>query len=304
MIRKPLIFLLITYALSWTTAFVYFALGGSLFSPSFIVIAILFMFTPMLSAIIVQKVIYREKVLSPLGVSFRINKWFFVGWLLPPFIVLAATGVSLLMPGVEFSSDPTVSNVVQFVSKNATGDRMAELKRQISKMPIHPFWFALISGLIAGVTINAVAGFGEELGWRGLLQKELAWLGFWKSSWLIGLVWGVWHLPFIIHGYNYPGHPVAGVFMMILWTFLFAPLIAYVRLKARSVIAAAIMHGTLNAVAGIPFVVTCGGDSLTLGILGVPGILVLVLLNIGLFCLIGKSACEIVGQSGRPSPAD
>ena len=40
--------------------------------------------------------------------------------------------------------------------------------------------------LIAGVTVNAVAGFGEELGWRGFLQKELAFLGFWRSSLLIG----------------------------------------------------------------------------------------------------------------------
>lgn len=293
MIRKPLIFLLITYAISWTMAFSYFALGGSLLSPSFIVVAVLFMFTPMLSAIIVQKVIYREKVLFPLGVSFRLNRWFIVGWLLPPFLALAATGVSLLMPGVEFSSDPAVSNAFQSVSKNATGDRMVELKQQISKIPIHPFWLALISGLVAGATINAVAGFGEELGWRGLLQKELAWLGFWKSSWVIGFVWGAWHLPFIIHGYNYPGHPVAGVFMMTLMTVLFAPLIAYVRLKARSVIAAAIMHGTLNAVAGIPFVVTRGGDSLTLGILGAPGIIVLVLLNIGLVYLIGKNTGKL-----------
>ena len=118
-------------------------------------------------------------------------------------------------------------------------------------------------GLVAGVSINAVAGFGEELGWRGFLQKELAFLGFWRSSLLIGVVWGLWHAPLILQGHNYPQHRIAGVFMMTILCVLLAPIFGYVRIKAHSVIAAAIIHGTFNATYGLAITLVRGGSDLT-----------------------------------------
>jgi membrane protease YdiL (CAAX protease family) len=288
--KKPLLFILITFLLSWSLSFGYFALGGETYRPSWFAIAILSMFTPMLAALIVQKGVYRQQVLSPLGVSFRINKWFVVAWTMPPLIAVAATCVSLLFPGVRFSLDPSSTNLFEFFGKVLPEERIVELQRQLSMLPVHPFLLALFGGMIAGATVNAIAGFGEELGWRGLLQKEVAWLGFWKSSLVIGLVWGLWHSPFIIHGYDYPDHPIAGIFMMTLWTVLFSPLIAYVRIKAKSVIAAAVMHGSLNGTAIVPAIVIRGGDSLTVGVMGIAGIFVLVLLNMVLFWLLKKQS--------------
>ena len=66
-------------------------------------------------------------------------------------------------------------------------EQFERMQRQTAALPVHPFWIALALGLIAGITINAVAGFGEELGWRGFLQKEFGFMGFWKSSLLIGV---------------------------------------------------------------------------------------------------------------------
>jgi membrane protease YdiL (CAAX protease family) len=183
---------------------------------------------------------------------------------------------------VAFSAEPESSNIFGFFGRVLPADRVAELKRQLAVLPVHPFWLVLAGGTLAGLTINGVAGLGEELGWRGFLQSEWRALGFWKSSWLIGLIWGVWHTPFILHGYNYPGHPVAGVFMMTLWTILFAPLIGYVRLRSGSVFAAAMMHGAINGTAIAPAIVVRGGDSLTVGVFGWPGILILVMLNAAL----------------------
>ena len=65
--------------------------------------------------------------------------------------------------------------------------------------------------LMAGPTINAIVALGEELGWRGLLMHELKSLGFWRSSFAIGFFWGLWHLPMIVNGYNYPGYPILGL---------------------------------------------------------------------------------------------
>lgn len=164
-----------------------------------------------------------------------------------------------------------------------TEEQLAQMERQAISMPIHPFWLTLLQGLVAGITINAVLGFGEELGWRGLLQKELGCMGFWRSSVVIGAVWGIWHAPIILQGHNYPDHPVAGIFMMTLWCILLAPLFTYIRLKAKSVIAAAVFHGSLNATGGLSILVLKGGNDIILGVTGLSGFIVLIFMNIILF---------------------
>ncbi len=83
---------------------------------------------------------------------------------------------------------------------------------------MHPFWIAIIQALKAGITINALAGFGEELGWRGLMLDELRQYSLWSASLVIDIIWGLWHAPLILQRDNYPEHPIAGVFMMTGWT--------------------------------------------------------------------------------------
>jgi len=129
--------------------------------------------------------------------------------------------------------------------------------------------------LLLGPTVNALFGFGEELGWRGLLQRELAPMGFWRASLAIGLVWGLWHAPLILLGHNYPQHPQLGVGLMVLWCVLLAVPFSYVRVKSRSVVAVAILHGVLNASAGLPLMLTSGGSDLTIGVTGAAGMIAL-----------------------------
>jgi membrane protease YdiL (CAAX protease family) len=234
----------------------------------------------MIMAILVQKVIYGETLKEPLGISFKINRWFLVAWLLPPLLALVTLGVSLLLPGVAYS--PDMAGMFERFQATLTPEQMTQLRAQTAALPIHPLWLGLLQGLIAGITINAVAAFGEELGWRGFLQRELAELGFWKSAGLIGLIWGIWHAPLILQGHNYPEHPVAGVGMMTMWCILLSPVMSYIRLRAKSVIAAAIFHGTLNGTVGLAILLVQGGNDLTVGLTGLAGFVVLALVNLGL----------------------
>jgi membrane protease YdiL (CAAX protease family) len=162
-------------------------------------------------------------------------------------------------------------------------EQFQQMQSQMTMFPVHPIWITLLQGLIAGITINAVAGFGEELGWRGFLQNELGYLGFWKSSALIGAIWGIWHAPIILQGHNYPQHPVAGVFMMIVWCLLLGPIFSYVRLRAKSVIAAAIIHGSLNGTFGLSIMLVAGGNDLLIGGTGLAGFIVLAIINLGIY---------------------
>jgi membrane protease YdiL (CAAX protease family) len=138
------------------------------------------------------------------------------------------------------------------------------------------------------------------VGWRGLLLRELEGLGFWWASAVIGLVWGFWHAPLIVLGHNYPEHPWAGVFMMTGMTVLLSPLLGYMTLKAGSVVAAAILHGTFNAMAGLAILVVTGGSDLIVGVTGLAGFIVLLLANIVLFVFDRPFRFEAVAKDRPP----
>jgi len=280
-LNKALLFIALTFITNYLMITLYLHFGGTWVMPGALIVATAYMFIPMIMAILVQKVIYGESLKEPLGISFKLNWWFLVAWLLPLAIALATLGVSLLLPAVEFS--PQMAGLMERFKSNLTPEQFQQMEQQSSIFPIHVFWISLLQGLIAGITVNAVAGFGEELGWRGLLQKEFSHMGFWKSSGLIGVIWGIWHAPLILLGHNYPEHPVAGVFMMIIFALLLSPIFSYVRLKAKSVIAAAVIHGSLNATVGLAIMMIQGGNELTVGVTGLSGFIVLALVNLGLY---------------------
>jgi len=280
-IKKSLLFVGLNFFISYAFILSYFALGGKWLSSDTIFVAPIYMFMPTIAAIVVQKFIYKEPLKAPLGISWKVNRWWLVAWLLPPAAAFAALGISLLLPDVHYC--PQMTGLLERFRAVIPAEQLQRAEKQMASFPIHPFWMGLFLGLLAGPTINAVAGFGEELGWRGLLQRELAFLGFWRSSALIGVIWGLWHAPIILQGHNYPQHRIAGVFMMTAFCVLLAPIFSYVRLKAKSVIAAAIIHGSLNATAGVAIAVIEGGSDLSVGLSGLAGFITLAVINLGIF---------------------
>lgn len=87
-IKKVVVFCGLTFFFSYLLVFLYLALGGKWVMPGSLIVATIYMFVPMIIAIIVQKLIFKEPLRVPLGISFKWNRWFFVAWLLPPFLVL------------------------------------------------------------------------------------------------------------------------------------------------------------------------------------------------------------------------
>ncbi len=65
--------------------------------------------------------------------------------------------------------------------------------------PITPVPFASIAAFVSTTIALGIASLGEEIGWRGValpgLQMRQSPL---TSSVILGLVWGVWHVPFWI----------------------------------------------------------------------------------------------------------
>jgi membrane protease YdiL (CAAX protease family) len=275
-VKKVTLFLGLTYALTYLLAIIYFRAGGTVKPPGILIVGVVYMFTPTLCAVVVQKLVYKAPLKKPLRINFRPNRWFLVAWLLPVLIAFAAFGVALLFPGVTFSPDKQDNFRYLLIKSEQFG---IEIEKNQFAWAV---FLTLLQGLATGITVNALAGFGEEVGWRGFLQRELGALGFWKASAIIGLVWGFWHAPLIVQGLNYPEHPWAGVFLMTVQTLLSAPLFSYVCLKADSVVAAAIFHGTSNGMSVLATMGLEGGNDLLVGDCGLAGFLVLLVANLGL----------------------
>ncbi|MBQ5582115.1 MAG: CPBP family intramembrane metalloprotease [Bacteroidales bacterium] len=227
------------------------------------------MFIPLLAVIITQ-LIFKEPVLKGVGISFKLNKWWWLGWLLMPLVAMLTLGVTLLMPGAQWTPD---SELMQ--------QALQSMPEGVGVWGI--IGISLFSGLFAGLTINAVFALGEEIAWRGFLVELFKGKSFWSSAIWIGVIWGLWHAPLILNGHNYPQHPLAGVFMMVVFCILLSVMLMYFRKKSGSVIVPAIMHGTINAVAGITALVVTPANDLLYGATGLAGMIVLLLVDAGIY---------------------
>lgn len=230
--------------------------------------ASLYMLLPMMVAIVMQK-INKEKLSSTGLLRFKIKWSWLVAWMLPVVIVLLTIFVNTLLPGCEFNTDMSAMIPADSVPE--------EQKEMVSKLMTPAFMIitTVISGLLAGATINALFAFGEEYGWRNYLVSALKEKKFVCASIFIGIVWGIWHFPLILLGHNYPQHSVAGIFMMVIFCVLASFVELYLVLKAKSVFPAAIFHGTINAVAGLNVLLIKGGNDLINGAAGLSGFILI-----------------------------
>jgi membrane protease YdiL (CAAX protease family) len=113
-----------------------------------------------------------------------------------------------------------------------------------------------VQSVLLAPFLAIVIAFGEEYGWRGYLQSELFKLGRVRGVILLGVIWGAWHWPLILMGYNYPGHPLLGMALMALYTTGLAVVLGYAVLRSGSVLLAAYLHALNNQVAA--FLVAIG----------------------------------------------
>jgi hypothetical protein len=160
---------------------------------------------------------------------------------------------------------------------------MASSGADVSSMPPAPALLAIIffSSLIVGPTINGLFGFGEEYGWRGYLLPKLMPLGKVRAYLILGVIWGLWHAPLILVGFNYPGYPLLGVIWMCALTTALGIYLNELTLRYRSSILAGSIHGIFNGQGyGIWRQLFPTVNPLLGGVTGLVGIAVLTLLGL------------------------
>ena len=247
-------FLVITVVISWPLFFAPFflqtldPLTGQLATQGLWALA---MWGPGVAAIVttlaVQKKPFRSLNLNRLGPK-RFYLW---AWFLPPLLAIAAGLLSLLFGLAQV--DMNFTAIKSALASAPGGDAIPA-----SVIVAIQIAFAILLAPF----INVLFALGEELGWRGFLLPNLMPLGQWKAILISGVIWGAWHAPAIVQGLNYPGYPVAGVFMMIVFCVLLGTILSWLYLNTKSPWVAALAHGAINATAGIPVLFLLPGFNL------------------------------------------
>ncbi len=112
--------------------------------------------------------------------------------------------------------------------------------------------------LVLGYPTTILLILGEEIGWRGYLQeKVMCGFGAFKGIFILGLVWGIWHMPIALQGYNFPNHPYIEAFMTYpLVGMALSLIIAYLGFNRYSIFIGALVHASNNHFGGTLLAVT------------------------------------------------
>ncbi len=117
----------------------------------------------------------------------------------------------------------------------------------LSLAPIRTIALVVLLTLPLQALVLVPFTFGEEWGWRGYLLPRLLPLGQWSALLISGGIWGLWHAPIILLGFNYPEHPVLGVFLMTIFCMIFGTILGWTRLATGSVWPAVLGHAGINS---------------------------------------------------------
>ncbi len=262
--RKSLVwFLGLTVLLSWPLFLAPLALSGwdprqkALVTQGLWALA---MWAPGLSALAVTLWV-EKRPLSALRLNALGAKRFYLwAWLTPIAFTLLGGGLALLLGFAKLDLQFTM---IQEAMKGAPGGDAVLAGMAVA--------LQALTALTVGPIINMLFTVGEELGWRGYLLPKLLPLGQGKAILLSNLIWGLWHAPVIMQGHNYPGYPFAGIWMMVIFCLLAGTILSWLTLNAKSVWVAALGHGSINAVAGLPLLFFAPGVNIALaGTLAAP----------------------------------
>jgi uncharacterized protein len=160
---------------------------------------------------------------------------------------------------------------------NTLKSKGATTLKPLGLTPIMLLIVGILGSLCAGFTINGLFAFGEELGWRGFMDKELAHFSFLKKNLIIGTIWGLWHSPMIIQGFNFPNYPLIGCLFMCFLCISMSFIFSYAKQLSGSTITPSILHGSFNALATILAFLVTTSNVLIGSIIGLAGVMAILL---------------------------
>lgn len=269
---KAMVFLALTFLISWGASIGGWALGASRAPLTTLAALVAMMAGPAIAALICATLFEKGRRIEALGLRFSINIWWLGAWLIP-FALAGFSVLATVLFGGRHFVDPA-QQTIAMSEGHLPAEKMAQLRGLAPILDL-----ILPVQIVIGSAINAVIlTFTEELGWRGYLYDLWRRFGFWRCALATGFIWGVWHAPAIyLFGLNYPDNRLIGIPIFIVFCTLTAPIMTLIRDRGRATWAAGIAHGTINAVGGLTALVINDAHFPWGGIVGIGGFVALAL---------------------------
>ena len=218
------------------------------------------MFIPALAAFVTRKFITKEDW-SDSGLRWAKFKNYLMVWLTILVIFLVIYIVTALFGNAP---DWGMANFA------------ASIGEQVPESPGIALLIIFLLTLFATPFINSIAGFGEELGWRGFLLPKLMYLGTKRALITHAVIWGFWHVPFVLL-LGFGGYANIWLGALYLWVLisLIGIFFGYLRLRSGSTLVVSWAHGALNAQSyGVWLVIFPSLNKFFFGFSGLVGIVV------------------------------
>jgi membrane protease YdiL (CAAX protease family) len=282
------LFLVVAFGVAWLVASPLWLSGQGLRTPGATVLMLVMMLAPTLGVLAVVLLLRRRKgVLLATGLRAPGGirswwRWGLLAYLGAPVLALAAAALAAAV-GVYHVDLAGFSGFRAVLHASGADD----LPLPVSTLVL----LQIVQVLVVG-WLNVLPALAEEWGWRGWLLPALRPLGRWPAILLVGVVWGLWHAPVVLLGYNYPLEPAPlRLGLMVVFCVVTGSLLGWLRLRSRSVWPCAIGHGFVNAAAGLPLLFAAAGapvDNATTGLLGWTGWLVMLVALAVAAALLGR----------------
>ncbi len=222
------VFFLIAYAFSWTIGGLLIAdYQGALSVPG--ALHYVSAFGPMVAAIVVTALISGRPGLVDLwrrGIRADVGwRWWLIGVGTPVALGVAAIVVFWLSNGVL--PDLALFGEVDYLGA--------------------------IGALAALALWIATYGFGEEVGWRGFAFHRMESGGWMQAAVMIGVLWGLWHLPYFFYKANFIALGIGGFAGYLISITMGSILLSWMyRGSGRSILVVALWHGLFDFVSASP----------------------------------------------------
>jgi len=284
-------YLVLAFGLAWALWEIPIRLGLTPERPVFQLAVLPGAFAPAVAALIVRKWITGEGF-ADAGLRPNLRAaWptYLIAWLLP----LPMTAVIVALAVISGLSQPDFT-LMRFAT-HLFGE---------TSIPSPPpsIWLLLPFQLSINALIATPILWGEEFGWRGYLQLRLFPRRPLLAAIATGLIWGAWHYPLNLRGYNYPDHLLLGLALFPIGTALLSIVFGWLRLRSGSIWAPCLAHAATNAIGGsLTMLLFMGGPNwIWASYLGVLG-----WLPLGVLCtwivLTGQLQAEAVHATCRSS---
>jgi uncharacterized protein len=194
-----LVYLAIAFGIAWGIWAMLKTVGVSGTDSAFQWLSLPAVFAPALGCFVVCRWVTCEGFAD---VGYRMHfkicwRYYLFAWLLP----LVVTAIIVILAMVLGISQPDFSLQRFFHTYAPT--------TTIPSLPVPLFLLALPGTLIQALPV-ALLTWGEEFGWRGYLQIRLFPNSPLRAAIATGVIWGIWHIPTILLGFQRYDNPWLG----------------------------------------------------------------------------------------------